>query len=193
MIDSVLQLLKDEMSDFLIRLPELDIRTEDVVHLSGIVEEDGTLLIPDNSLGLSVVNIEEERVMKSPEAVNQSAEGRVSRINPMIKLNLFVLVSVNASNYKTGLQYLSGAVRFFQSKNVFTHENAPTLHPEIEKLIVELYTLNFEQQNHLWGALGANYLPSVLYRIRLLPIQEAQKTAEEEPVHAIDITGTNIS
>ena len=35
-----------------------------------------------------------------------------------------------------------------------------------------MYTLNFEQINHLWSILGAKYLPSVLYKVRQLTIEE---------------------
>lgn len=59
-------------------------------------------------------------------------------------------------------QTLSFIISFFQNKNVFNHQNSPELDEKIEKIIVDLYTLNLEQQNHLWGALGAKYMPSVV-------------------------------
>jgi hypothetical protein len=35
---------------------------------------------------------------------------------------------------------------------------------------VELYSLSLEQQNQLWGSLGAKYLPSAIYKVRLVVI-----------------------
>ena len=111
----------------------------------------------------------------------------------LIKLILYVLVSANFNDYKTSLQFLSGAIRFFQSKNVFNSQNTPALHASLEKLIVDLFTLGFEQQYHLWGSLGAKYLSSVLYRVRMVTIQEMQKSGEQPPVKSVVFTesGTN--
>ena len=41
------------------------------------------------------------------------------------------------------------------------------------------------QQNHLWGALGAKYLPSVIYKVRMIVIQEALKADEQPPIKII--------
>ncbi|HXS15683.1 MAG TPA: Pvc16 family protein, partial [Polyangiaceae bacterium] len=43
---------------------------------------------------------------------------------------------------------------------------------DIKELSVELYTMNFEQVNHLWSTLGGKYMPSVLYKVRNLSISE---------------------
>ena len=75
---------------------------------------------------------------------------------------------------------------------MFTSENSPGLDPRIEKLIVELYSLSFEQQHHLWGILGAKYLPSVMYRVRMITIQEAQAIDEQEALKEINIYKMNI-
>lgn len=187
MIDKSLEALKRAVQNYLVSLPELNLTSEDAIVLSPIVKADGSLAIPDNSLGLTLVNIEEERVVKSQNAVSIAGDGRVSVVNPEIKLNLFVLISANFTNYDTGLQFLSAAVKCFQSKNVFTPDNTPSLDPSIQKLIVELFSLDFEKQNHLWGSLGAKYLPSVLYRVRLVAIQEGIKQAEQAPITIYDL------
>lgn len=187
MIDKSLEALKRAVRNYLVSLPELNLTSEDAIVLSPVVKADGTLSIPDNSLGLTLVNIEEERVVKSQNAVSIAGDGRVSIVNPEIKLNLFILISANFTNYDTGLQFLSAVVKCFQSKNVFTPDNTPFLDPSIQKLIVELFSLDFEKQNHLWGSLGAKYLPSVLYRVRLVAIQEGIKQAEQAPITIYDL------
>jgi hypothetical protein len=83
-----------------------------------------------------------------------------------------VLFSVHFKNYNVGLQYLSLIAKFFQSKRYFTPKNSPRLDEEVSYLNLELYTLNFEQINQMWGAIGAKYRPSVLYKVRMLTIQE---------------------
>ena len=39
-------------------------------------------------------------------------------------------------------------------------------------MIVELYTLNFEQLNKLWRILNWKYIPSVVYKVRQITIDE---------------------
>ena len=59
----------------------------------------------------------------------------------------------------------------------------------IEKLIVEMISLTFEQQNHMWGTLGAKYLPSVLYKVRMLVVQRSA----EAPASLVSEVQTNQS
>ncbi len=188
MIDKALEVLKKEIHDYLVRLPELNVTSETVVHITPIVKFNGDIAVPDNSLGLTLVNVEEERMVKSRQATTLTSEGQVSHLNPAIKLNLYVLITANFNKYSTGLGFLSGAIRFFQGKNVFNPQNTPGLDQSIEKLIAELFTLSFEQQNHIWGALGAKYLPSVMYKIRMLTIQETLITDEQPPVRIMNLS-----
>ncbi|MCH7772326.1 MAG: DUF4255 domain-containing protein [Bacteroidetes bacterium] len=188
MIDKGLEVIKGTLENYLKLLPELNLTSGDFIVLSHVVKPNGTLAVQDNSLAITLVNVEEERILKSQNTVSILPNGNVSKVNPEIKLNLFILVSANYQNYNTALQYLSAVVRCFQANNVFTKEKVPGMDPSIEKLLVELYTLNFEQQNHLWGALGAKYMPSVLYRVRLITIQEAIQSAEQKPIKKIHIS-----
>ena len=182
MIDKALEAIRKDLHGYLTLIPGLKVTSDTYVNLSNVAKPDGAIAIPQESLGLSLVNIEEERVLKSQKAFETGPDGRVSHLNPEIKLNLYLLISANFSIYSTALDFLSRAIGFFQGKQVFNHDNTPALPQSVEKLLVELYTLNFEQQNHLWGALGAKYIPSVMYRVRLIAIQEGKKTDEQEPI-----------
>lgn len=185
MIDKALDTLVRCLQGYLIRLPELNITSETVVKLSQVVKHDGTVAIESNTLGLCLVNIEEERVTKAQIAYSTTPDGRTRYEQPELKLNLYFLIAANFVDYKTGLEFLSGAVRFFQSNNVFTPHDLPSLDPRITKLIVELWSLDFEQLNHLWGYLGGKYLPSVLYRVRMLRIKEELTEEERPPIRII--------
>jgi len=48
------------------------------------------------------------------------------------------------------------------------------------RIIMELYTLTFEQINHLWGSLGGKQVPFVMYKARLVKIQH--QITEEAPL-----------
>ena len=187
MIDSALEILKTVITNYLSALPELNINSTDFVELTSLVNQEGKIELSENTIGLTLVNVEEERVTKSQKPVQISSDGMVSEVNPEIKLNLFMLVTSNFKKYDTGLQYLSAVIRCFQSRNVFTPDSTPEMDPALKKLIVELFTLNLEQQNHLWGSLGAKYMPSVIYRLRLVTVQEAVKKSEQAPIRSYDI------
>ncbi|MCA9735646.1 MAG: DUF4255 domain-containing protein [Deferribacteres bacterium] len=171
MIGETLETLCKEIQHYFVTLPELHVGTEEAIVLSNIFNGEGKFAVSEG-LSLSIINIEEERVVKSQQSAFKMPNGNVVHMNPEIKLNLYFIIAANFENYKTGLQFLSAAVRFFQARNVFTRQNTPNLPEEVEKLIVEFFSINFEQQNHLWSVLGAKYLPSVVYRARLLTIQE---------------------
>jgi Pvc16 N-terminal domain len=102
------------------------------------------------------------------------------------------MITSHFKNYKTALEFLSAALRLFQSRNVFTPVDTPSLDGTVERLIVELYSLDFEQQNHLWASLGAKYMPSIMYKVRMLTIQESQKSDEQEPVITINFSDRSI-
>lgn len=189
MIYDALEILRSEASDYLKSLPELNLTDNKAVALSNVAKEDGSIAIPNNSLGLSLANIEEERVVRDLKPHRSNADGSISHLNPEIRLNLFVLFTAHFSDYKTSLQFIAGVIRFFQRKHVFTPANSPAMSAGIEKLLVELFPLNLEQQNNLWAAIGAKYLPSVLYKIRAISLQEGQIVDQQLPITTIQIVG----
>ena len=84
------------------------------------------------------------------------------------------------------------ALAFFQAKNVFNHANSPRLEPELDQLIVDLYSMTLEQQNYLWGTLGGKYLPSVAYQLRLILLQDKQLMASGLPILEVNIDGRQL-
>lgn len=139
---------------------------------------------PNYRVLISLVNLEEDRISKNPEFAVKTDSGLVYK-NPKIFMNLYVLFSTNKNDYEQALQYLSYVIQFFQYRNVFDSNNSPDLPLQIEKLIADLVTLNFEQLNHLWGVLGGKYIPSALYKVRLVTIDEGLTEAESELIREI--------
>jgi len=122
---------------------------------------------------LTLVNIDEEKTLKNNPHYVRDGEALLKR-NPTLFLNLYVLISCGADDYETALSKISYVIGFFQSKHVFTPENAEAAFPDehVEKIIMDMFSMNFEQVNHLWGIMGGKYIPSVLYKMRLVPVQE---------------------
>lgn len=121
---------------------------------------------------VTLVNISEETTLRNSPHFFPRGETIVKR-NPTMYMNLYILVSCGDDDYENGLHKISNVISFFQQKYVFTADNAAASFPssEIDKIILDLHSLSFEQMNHLWGILGGKYHPSALYCLRLLPVQ----------------------
>lgn len=199
MIDLALDFLTKEINAYLVQKNEPVSGTAPEIVLTNVAAEDGNWAIPPRTLGLSLINIEEDRINKSQQSAYRDENGDIQHYNPEIKLNLYVLVSANFASgdaggsanttgvYGEGLKQLSYVISFFQGKNVFTTDNSPTLDAGIQKLIVELYSSSFEQQYNFWTVVGAKYLPSVLYRVRMLVYQEKRLLDQQQPVTTLDL------
>lgn len=185
MINDALVFLQQEVSSYLMLKGELEEDDPEVLTLSRMTDQDGNLQF--SNLGMVLTNIEEERIHKAQTPYTKSAGGALQKVNPELKLNLYVLIASHSSdNHNTGLIRLGHVVDFFQLKHVFSRQTAPTLPDGISRLVVELITLTFEQQNHLWGTLGSKYMPSVLYKVRMLTVQasaQAPAAVVSEVVH----------
>lgn len=136
----------------------------------------------------TLVNIEEEKTLKNGPHYVQNGES-LSKRNPTIFLNLYLLFSCADSDYFQALRKIQNMLLFFQKQYVFNKENAATSFPTaagVEKIILDLFTLNFEQINHLWGILGGKYTPSVLYKLRIVAVQNAdpEEVAEVKEIKA---------
>ncbi|WP_149274948.1 DUF4255 domain-containing protein [Pareuzebyella sediminis] len=141
---------------------------------------------------ITLVNIEEDRISKNPDGMYRQVD-TVIRSNPKILLNLYVLFSVNLSVYDTSLSRISNVVQCFQSNNFFTQAKFPSLDPNIEKLHLELYTMNFEQVNHLWSTLGGKYMPSVLYKMRMVVIADKANQTEGGLITEIEMKKSSLA
>lgn len=146
-----------------------------------------------NRIIASVVNVEQDSLLRNMPStrVVRNAAGELSgetQEAPII-LNLYVMFSANNSNYENALFYLSAVIAFFQRQHIF-QAPAPAADsifqavPSFEKMIFDLYTMSFEEQNQLWGILGGKYIPSVFYKVRLTAIQAAD-ASESSVVRAI--------
>jgi hypothetical protein len=161
MIQEALSCLTDEINIYF--KSKLKI-TEDKVILSGIVNADGSIAIrEENKIIVTLVNVEKETV---------SQNGAVPHTSLPLNINLYILFSsyFAAANYHEALRFLSFIMGYLQQKNVFNRSNTPQLDSGIVKLIFEMENLTTEKMNNVWAVLGAKYMPSVMYKMRMLTI-----------------------
>lgn len=120
-----------------------------------------------------LINIEEEKLLRAADPyLRVTADGTRVRVQPDIRMNLYVLFVARFKQYEKGLSYLSQILEYFQTNRVLDHQNSPALSDEIDRLTMELTTLAFAEQNEIWNALRTTYHPSVLYKVRMLVLQE---------------------
>lgn len=177
MIDRVLDFICKQLNGYLQNKLSLN-ASEDAIILSNVSQLNETQPNsgaeendPQNAF-VSLVNVEEDRISKSPENFVRSNSSAIVYKNPKIFLNLYVLFSVNLSSYSESLKRLSYIIQFFQYQNVFTPITNPSIPEGVDQLILDLISLSYQDLNNLWGILGSRYLPSVMYKMRLIAINE---------------------
>lgn len=182
MIALVLKALIKELNQFLQFKYELD---EEVVTLTTLVNQDGSVpLEAENKIVCTMIGLEQDRMN-----VNDSSS-RLMGKNPPINLNMYALFAANfsAANYAQSLKILSGVIAFFQGKQVFTNKNTPSLASAIPKITVTIANVEFRELTHLWGAIGAKYMPSIAYKIRMISIDQNRLLGELPTVTGTDPT-----
>ncbi|MDO6818898.1 DUF4255 domain-containing protein [Zobellia sp. 1_MG-2023] len=189
MIGLALKLLRDELSEYIFhnKRPDDSITQDDVIlHNIALMEGDAAADL-SNKIVITLVNSEEESTLKNNTNAVRTLNG-IRYVEPAVFLNLYILISATLGQdlqdaYEFALHRLSLIVQFFQAKKSFTVKNSPfssistdvNIPQEIKdelRLNVELYTLTFEQINHLWGSLGGKQVPFAMYKIRLVKVQE---------------------
>jgi len=149
-----------------------------------------------NNIVITLVNVEEESTLKNQPAAKRPYHSHAVYQNPAIFLNLYVLFTSNytGNDYKLALKRLSYIIQFLQSKNSFSTASSVTggaldlAQDGIAELkfTMELYTLTFEQINHLWGSLGGRQIPFVMYKLRLVGISERAIVREVPLIEEIE-------
>ena len=127
---------------------------------------------------ISLINIEENRISRDNNNYIRKDGGIIMK-NPAIHLYLtllFTSVRRTAGAYGLSLQDLQNVIGAFQRKYVFDHSNTPALNVNIEKLILDMVSLNLQQLHEIWSVLGGRYFPSVAYRMRLVTIDSIPDT-----------------
>lgn len=194
MLSEAVAFLKEELSRYILAnqgpvrpLVKDDILLGNVAALE--TDQAGKL---KNKVLISLVNLEEESTLKNGKSFTKNPlSNTIEYVQPPVYLNLYLLFSATlpdeATNddYERALGRLSLVIQFFQSKKLFTLKNTPQspfadsvdnfLADEL-RLLPELYTLTFEQINHLWGSLGGKQVPFAMYKIRLIKIQSRIST-----------------
>jgi hypothetical protein len=191
MIDKVIDFIRKQINTYL-HVKYNDLSNTDFIQLANVAWNDTNAADAANGNNsgpnafITLINLEEDRISRPQENYVRNGNSVLYK-NPKVYLNLYVLFAVNLASYTESLKRLSYIVQFFQYQNVFTPLNSPDLPAPAEELIADLITLNFQDLNNLWGILGSKYLPSVMYKIRLVIISEEFVQGAATPIQQVTI------
>ena len=167
MIQHIVSTISNQLDEFLRN--ELNL-SEEMVVVSSIVDVKGNVSMQiENKICVFVQNIEEEKLIK-----NGGFQTRAGMPPPMY-INLYVVFAANFPdpNYAESLRFISLIIEFFQGRNIFDRSNTPMMSSNIEKVSLEFINLDFQELNNLWSLIGAKYIPSVLYKLKMLTFNQS--------------------
>ena len=188
MIDSAISHIASQLNQFLKRLFNL---TEDIVVISNLVEQDGTIASDvTNKVVVFLVNIQKDTVPYRQATSTAAGSDRSVVTSPPLYLNVYLMVAGHFSNYPEALKMMSHAISFFQRRPVFDHQNTPDLDRRIQRLAMDIENLNIQDLSNLWGVISGKYLPSILYKVRMVAFDAGDVTAQvptlKEPASSVN-------
>lgn len=168
MINAAVSHLANQLNQFLKQTYAL---TEDIVLMSGLVGADGQAAPnTNNKLVIFLTNLEKDTIPYRQQMPGEAGATRTVISSAPLYLNMYVMIAANFSggNYSEALKLISGAVSFFQRFPVFDHQVTPEMDRRIEKLVLDIENLKIHELSNMWTLLGGKYLPSVLYKVRMV-------------------------
>jgi len=156
-----------------------------LVALSGLADGAGSPQ-PDiaGKVVAFLVNIEREDIPSRAPRSLDAGQDRLAVLQPPVHLNLMVMFAANLGGapYDEALKQISAVIAFFQGKPVFNAANTPGMDAGLDRLSVEIENLSTTDLSNLWGVLGGRYLPSVLYRVRMVTIDSGRLISQPRRV-----------
>lgn len=143
-------------------------------------------LLNKSSMILSIVNIEEDKTLKNQSLYKEysgngnSIEKYKRPTQNLILSLLFTSYNKNQDSYPDGLEKLEYIIKCLQHNNVYYYDNTNFFEQtevsenqakSMNKIILDLVSLKLDQLNQMWSYLGSKYMPSVLYSMRLIRVQ----------------------
>ncbi len=135
---------------------------------------------------ISIVSIEEDKMLKAPDNYVK-VNNEITYRKPPVWLNiicLFTFYTKDTESYQ-GIDMLENVVQYFQSKPRIDKTSAVVpgnYPPGLEEVRAEFVSLNYEQTNDLWGLFGGKYHPSVVYKFKTIPVDNADITPGGPPI-----------
>jgi len=148
----------------------------------------------DDKIVMFLANIQHETTISTYQRNVPTANNDFEVVTPPLYINLYVMLFANFQHlrYVQGLDMISRTISFFQQNPYFNHQNLPGLDTEIDKLSFEISNLDITDLNYLLGLAGVKYLPTVYYKVRMLPFAAQSMKAETPAVRGTESAGDTL-
>lgn len=155
-------------------LQHIDARADGWVSLTSLVNPDRSAnAAARDKIVMSVYGLSRETFFRQQPTVTPGAD-RMSGEPLHLDVHLMFLANFSDTSYPDGLAALSRVIAFFQQTPVFTPQNAPGLAAQIDRITLDFETLSPADVTGVMSMMGAPYLPSAFYRLRMLPYGPAE-------------------
>jgi hypothetical protein len=169
MLNKTLQFVNDILDQFIKNRFGLD---ESKVLLNNLIESNGSVpQINQNKVILSMINVEKETNRPFYDWNKKSGNENYSDVSPYERFNIDILISSNFDDYAETLRYLNEVLVFFQVHPRIKADDFSSMPAGVDKLDFEIEKINYVQMQGLWTSMGAKYVPSVIYKMRLVTMQ----------------------
>ncbi|MCD8167309.1 MAG: DUF4255 domain-containing protein [Bacteroides sp.] len=134
---------------------------------------------------LTLVHVEKESTGGSGSIRRQVTDHHFQTMASPWLLNLYLLISVvfSEKQYEESLHLLSGIASFLQAHTVIT---LPYTHHTVS---VEPVNLSWGELSNIWSMHGGHYYPSILCKVRLLPVDAGEIQKVVRSITSKEITG----
>ena len=150
---------------------------DDRVVPSSLINPDGSVTSNiENKVIVSVINLEHETAMEPDCGTTQ-----LMIREPMVKLRRqYISICIcwfqqnyNSGNYLEAHKMLSTVISVLQGKSIFHKARLSRNGPFPGKTALrKCFNLPINELSHIWSAIGAKYVPSIIYKVRMMAIQD---------------------
>lgn len=156
--------------------------------LSHLADRDGALPVEsENKVILLLTSFEPETHARDFPRRTRTLPNVAQRVDPLA-LSLHVVFAATHRHYKTALAALSSIIGYLNAKPVFDHGNTPRMPSTLGAFSLHLERLDYAELNYLWSYLGASYLPSANYTVRVVAAGQSEIQSVTPAVAAARMT-----
>lgn len=150
---------------------------------------------------VSLLYAEEEKTLKNNEYLqayydteNPNKVEGYRKVNPKLFLNLYVLIASSYSPYEEALKHISRIIAGFRRKNVYgkfkkedgsVSDDFGESFDLLNKLVLDINTLSFDQNNSLWQTIGSKQYPYIIYKVKTIAFVEPESKPDMKPIQKI--------
>ncbi|NQY07952.1 MAG: DUF4255 domain-containing protein [Flavobacteriales bacterium] len=151
--------------------------SDSTVLINNIAEADGSIPPKNqNKVVISLINIDQETNQPFYDRSQRLSNGSFVNVQRADRFNLDILITSQFDDYRETLKFLNASILFFQSNQIITASSFSNMPTGFNKLEFHIAKLDYLAMQNLWTAMGAKYMPSVVYKMRLIEVQANEIT-----------------